>query len=239
MSGIRHEITALLVADVLADALKKAEGNGLLTYALLALLLPQLGLQGEAVEGGETNKALLDVIKAEQERFLERVKACRASGRARQARFRSKPSGAEGVMSRASNANVTGVSPSPRVEPVTDTVTDMSTTGVVDGAQSAQAHTSPAESSKSGKAKRPTMQPPTADEVRAFADEQGLAIDAERFVDYYTAQGWKLSNGRTMRDWKAAVKLWVRRDSSPSSPSTRPAISDIGGDDAKFHNAGW
>lgn len=60
--------------------------------------------------------------------------------------------------------------------------------------------------------------PPTRDEVSAYAleyaDEKRLdpgGFDAERFVDYYTANGWKVGRN-AMRDWRATVRDWVRRD---------------------------
>ena len=54
--------------------------------------------------------------------------------------------------------------------------------------------------------------PPTVDEVREFCAERKNDIDAAYFIDYYTARGWKLTNGRTMADWKAAVRTWEKRD---------------------------
>lgn len=62
---------------------------------------------------------------------------------------------------------------------------------------------------KDSKDKRFT--PPTPDEVSAYAIEKGLTIDAEAFVDFYTSKGWKVGNN-SMRDWRAAVRNWVRRD---------------------------
>ena len=60
--------------------------------------------------------------------------------------------------------------------------------------------------------------PPTREEVSAYAleyaEEKRLdpgGFDAERFVDYYTANGWKVGRN-AMRDWRAAVRDWVRRD---------------------------
>ena len=60
--------------------------------------------------------------------------------------------------------------------------------------------------------------PPTRDEVSSYAlgyaNEKRLdpgGFDAERFVDYYTANGWKVGRN-AMRDWRAAVRDWVRRD---------------------------
>lgn len=56
-----------------------------------------------------------------------------------------------------------------------------------------------------------SRKPPTMDEVQAYCDERGNGLNAERFCDYYAAQGWRLSNGQPMRDWKAAVRNWEQR----------------------------
>lgn len=60
--------------------------------------------------------------------------------------------------------------------------------------------------------------PPALADVRGYADsyakQKGLdpgGFDAERFIDYYTANGWKVGRN-AMRDWKASVRDWVRRD---------------------------
>lgn len=45
-------------------------------------------------------------------------------------------------------------------------------------------------------------------------------IDPERFVDYYSSNGWKVGKN-PMRDWKAAVRAWSRRD-SPKPATTEP-----------------
>lgn len=52
---------------------------------------------------------------------------------------------------------------------------------------------------------------PTVDEVRAYCAEKGYSIDPERFVDYYTSNGWRVGKN-PMRDWKASVRTWVRKD---------------------------
>jgi len=50
--------------------------------------------------------------------------------------------------------------------------------------------------------------PPTVDEVRAYCQERGNTIDAEAFVDYYTARDWELKPGQKMKDWRASVRTW-------------------------------
>lgn len=64
-------------------------------------------------------------------------------------------------------------------------------------------------SSESNKQYRDRFTPPTVDEVEAYCQEMGYGIDPDRFVDYYTANGWMA--GKThMKDWKAAVRNWER-----------------------------
>ena len=57
----------------------------------------------------------------------------------------------------------------------------------------------------------PRFSPPTVDEVAAYCQERGNAVDAERFVNFYAAKGWKVGVN-SMQDWKAAVRTWERGD---------------------------
>lgn len=50
---------------------------------------------------------------------------------------------------------------------------------------------------------------PTLDDVKAYCSERGNKVDPERFIDYYTANGWKVGKN-PMKDWKAAVRTWER-----------------------------
>ena len=69
------------------------------------------------------------------------------------------------------------------------------------------------ETSPDGEVKKAArkFEPPTEDEVAAYAAEKGLDVDPSRFCDYYAAQGWRLSNGVAMRDWRAAARNWSAR----------------------------
>lgn len=58
--------------------------------------------------------------------------------------------------------------------------------------------------------------PPAIDDVRAYIQEKGYNVDADRFMDYYEAQGWKLSNGNKMKNWQAAVRNWHQRQQGNS-----------------------
>lgn len=52
---------------------------------------------------------------------------------------------------------------------------------------------------------------PTLDEVKAYCNERNNRVDPERFIDYYTDNGWKVGKNQ-MKDWKAAVRTWERND---------------------------
>lgn len=62
-----------------------------------------------------------------------------------------------------------------------------------------------------GKDRLDSSKPPTLDEVKAYCQERGNRVDPERFIDYYTANGWKVGKN-PMKDWKAAVRTWERQD---------------------------
>lgn len=64
---------------------------------------------------------------------------------------------------------------------------------------------------------RSHFSPPSVDEVKAYCVEKGYALDADRFVDYYTANGWQVGKNQ-MKDWKAAVRNWAHRNGSTKEP---------------------
>lgn len=63
--------------------------------------------------------------------------------------------------------------------------------------------------------------PPTLEEVSAYISEQGYNIDPERFMDYYTSNGWKVGKN-PMKDWKATIRTWVRNNYS-TQRQTKPS----------------
>ena len=52
--------------------------------------------------------------------------------------------------------------------------------------------------------------PPSVEDVRIYCLERGNGLDAERFCDYYAANGWIQGKGKPIRDWRAAVRTWER-----------------------------
>ena len=80
------------------------------------------------------------------------------------------------------------------------------------------------EGEKKGR-KRPTRAfvPPTVEEVQAYCYEISASIDPSAFVDYYAAQGWVYGKaGKQMKDWKAAVRNWNRREKPKEKQYTGP-----------------
>lgn len=57
---------------------------------------------------------------------------------------------------------------------------------------------------------------PTLDEVSAYCNERHNNVDANRFIDYYTSNGWMVGKNK-MKDWKAAVRNWERGNNNTSS----------------------
>lgn len=65
------------------------------------------------------------------------------------------------------------------------------------------------DNNKSDKPTRKRFIPPSLEEVQAYCRERQNNVDAERFINHYTANGWMV--GRTkMKDWKAAVRTWEK-----------------------------
>lgn len=55
--------------------------------------------------------------------------------------------------------------------------------------------------------------PPTITEVEEYCREKGYNINANNFVDFYEAKGWMIGKNK-MKDWKAAIRTWVRRENN-------------------------
>lgn len=56
------------------------------------------------------------------------------------------------------------------------------------------------------------FRPPSMEELEQYISEKNLTVDAETFMDYYTANGWKVGNKTPMKDWRATARNWHRRD---------------------------
>lgn len=50
---------------------------------------------------------------------------------------------------------------------------------------------------------------PSLEEITAYCTKRKSSVDPERFMDYYTANGWIVGN-KPICDWKAVVRMWER-----------------------------
>ena len=59
--------------------------------------------------------------------------------------------------------------------------------------------------------KKKRFTPPTLEELQSFIIENNFTVDPQQFIDYYSSNGWMV--GKThMKDWKATVRNWQRRE---------------------------
>ena len=72
------------------------------------------------------------------------------------------------------------------------------------------------------KTTRKRFTPPTVDQVREYCWERGNSVDPQRFVDYYSSNGWMVGKNK-MKDWKAAVRTWEQNDKG--KPQKQPKKS--------------
>lgn len=75
---------------------------------------------------------------------------------------------------------------------------------------------------ETSKSKRFT--PPTYEEVENYCLENNYTVNAERFVDFYEAKGWLIGKNK-MKDWKAAVRTWERKQKEQREEETKKGLS--------------
>ena len=81
--------------------------------------------------------------------------------------------------------------------------------------KAAEAANAPAPSSGN----RKIFKKPSAAEVEAYCRARGNDVDAQHFVDYYEACGWRVGKN-PMKDWQAAVRTWERNGINNNSNGT-------------------
>jgi len=62
--------------------------------------------------------------------------------------------------------------------------------------------------------------PPTLDEVSAYCKERNNHINPAKFIAFYESKGWMVGKNK-MKDWKAAIRNWEQRDSTPTPPEAQ------------------
>lgn len=77
--------------------------------------------------------------------------------------------------------------------------------------------------------KRTQFIPPTLEDVQAYCEERNNDVDAERFINHYTSNGWLVGRNK-MKDWKAAVRTWERSEYNKPKGSEK---NEAGGRDTE------
>lgn len=80
------------------------------------------------------------------------------------------------------------------------------------------------EKEKENKPKR--FVPPLIEEIKTYCLERKNKVDPESFFDFYQSKGWKIGSN-PMKDWKAAVRTWERRDSNNYGGASTPRRSAV------------
>lgn len=62
---------------------------------------------------------------------------------------------------------------------------------------------------------------PTLQDVIDYCQERSNGVDANKWYDYYTANGWKVGRN-PMKDWKATVRTWEKHQEQKQEPTKNP-----------------
>ena len=79
--------------------------------------------------------------------------------------------------------------------------------------------------------------PPTLDDVLAYVRERGSDVDPQRFLDFYASKGWMVGKN-PMKDWKAAVRTWEKRELEKKGGAMNGHGHDTGRDTKKWNVPG-
>jgi hypothetical protein len=86
---------------------------------------------------------------------------------------------------------------------------------------------SPSASTSKKKKASSRFVPPTLEEVTAYCLERNKGIDPQRFINYYTANGWVQGRGKAIKDWKAAIRAWEGNSFAAGGSSAASTHKDL------------
>lgn len=66
---------------------------------------------------------------------------------------------------------------------------------------------------------------PTVEEIFSYCKEKDYKDVSEELYDFYESKGWLVGKNK-MKDWKAAVRNWIRRNNDFSKTSNKPKDID-------------
>ena len=76
---------------------------------------------------------------------------------------------------------------------------------------------------------------PTVNDIKEYCLERNNGIDSETFFDFYESKNWLIGKNK-MKDWKACVRTWEKRQNKTNNNNTTSHRHKKGGDygDGKF-----
>jgi hypothetical protein len=74
------------------------------------------------------------------------------------------------------------------------------------------------------KAKAKRFVKPNVEDVVDYCNERNNYVDAQKFYDYYSSNGWKVGKN-PMKDWKAAVRTWEKNTEAPNKSKVEQSLS--------------
>lgn len=66
--------------------------------------------------------------------------------------------------------------------------------------------------------------PPTLEEVKAYIQEKGYSVDADRWFNFYESKGWMIGKNK-MKNWHAAITTWEKSENERNGSSARSRIN--------------
>ena len=73
--------------------------------------------------------------------------------------------------------------------------------------------------------KKEKFKKPLLNEAEQYAKEQQLQVDCAYFIDFYEGKGWQIGRA-PMKDWKATMRNWHRRNAAEKVKTDGPQIGD-------------
>jgi hypothetical protein len=71
------------------------------------------------------------------------------------------------------------------------------------------------------KAKVKRFVKPKIEEIIDYCEERQNNVDAEKFYDYYSSNGWRVGKN-PMKDWKASVRTWEKNTTQEKEKVSQP-----------------
>ena len=73
--------------------------------------------------------------------------------------------------------------------------------------------------------------------MKDYIQKNSYSVDASTFIDFYTSKGWMVGSNK-MKDWKAAVRTWQRKQKSSGNSSDIGVVLKDNSID-KYKDKGW